>query len=257
MSQLENISDASLALLSDVLKGVLVLEQGEAKKTFAAIKKGVRKAEAQNLISRGTEEIIRKKISSLLRGEEEVMENKIIRRENGDIEIFWKEPRVAHEIHYLHTIVFPSEIFSDLDGSYKDRVVELFCTPDVIHQLDNPCAEDDEDLREWHSEEWDFQTWSVDRNKSRELWEKFIDETVSPYSGPIIIRATAIVRRHSGHFFVTGNIETYCNFEFIIPCEDYPKKMGKWRFTDIDWSLGKNSPSEFSCEISKAESAAS
>lgn len=79
MSILERSSDLSLKSLENLLKGVLALEQGEAKTTFAAIKKGARKAEAQNQIPRGTEEIIRKTISRLLlEAEEEKMKKEMI-----------------------------------------------------------------------------------------------------------------------------------------------------------------------------------
>lgn len=60
MDRLEKTNNASLALLENALKGVLALEQSEAKKTYNALMKGICKAEAQRTVPRGTEEQIRK-----------------------------------------------------------------------------------------------------------------------------------------------------------------------------------------------------
>ena len=73
MDRLEKPDNSSLELLRNVLKGVLVLEQSKSKQTFSNLKKGLKKAEAQKLIPRGMQELVRKETASLLKAKENSM----------------------------------------------------------------------------------------------------------------------------------------------------------------------------------------
>lgn len=137
---MENTSNSSLELLADVLKGVLTLEQREAKKTFSALKKGVRKAEAQNLIPRGAEEILRKTISRLVK---EAEETKMKRKFEEQSKIYGKNTQKVTAFYRLEEgedweQVSLNDILSRGRDAYylmaKDAVIEKswFFFPDLL-----------------------------------------------------------------------------------------------------------------------------
>ncbi len=116
MDRLEKPDNSSLELLRNVLKGVLTLEQSKSKQTFANLKNGLKKAEAQKLIPRGMQELVRKETSHLLN---EVKEN-VMSKNNyiDDDAIIMAEDLVV----YLEN----HEGFSEHDFA------ELFCKGDVV-----------------------------------------------------------------------------------------------------------------------------